>query len=254
MPRMRKLIIANWKMHYGPIKAGAWIRALRRERLPKELDIGVAVPHVSLAATRASLGRASVPTLGAQNAFWVDEGAYTGEISPSMLQEFGIAFCLVGHSERRQFLGETDEMVAKKAVALQKVGIQPVICVGETEAQRKHGETAKVLRAQLAPIIAAIKPDHKAPPIFAYEPVWAIGTGKACPAQEALGMHELIRDLLVKKMGTAAEAIRIIYGGSVDVRNIGEYLSTTHVDGALVGHASLDPRAFGLLCRAAMPA
>jgi len=251
---MRKLIIANWKMHYGPIKAGAWIRALRRERLPKDLDIGVAVPHVSLAATRASLGRASVPTLGAQNAFWVDEGSFTGETSPTMLKEFGIVFCLVGHSERRQYLGETDEMVGKKAAALQKAGIQPVVCVGETDTQRRRGDGPKIIRAQIASVISSLKPDHDAPPIFAYEPVWSIGTNKPCPVQEARAMHELIRDALVKKMGTAGESIRIIYGGSVDLRNIAEYLSTTHIDGALIGHASLDPRGFGLLCRAAMPA
>ena len=116
---MRKLVIANWKMHYGPVKAGAWIRAFRRERLPKDLDIGVAVPHVSLAAARASLGRAGVPLLGAQDVFWANEGAYTGEISPAMLKEFGLTFSLVGHSERRIHLGETDEMVNKKAIALQ---------------------------------------------------------------------------------------------------------------------------------------
>jgi len=251
---MRKLIIANWKMYYGPVKAGAWIRAFRRERLPKDLDIGVAVPHVSLPAARSSLGRASVPVLGAQDSFWADEGPFTGEISPAMLREFGIAFCLVGHSERRSNLGETDEMVGKKAVALQRASIQPVICVGETEAQRKHGEASKVVRNQVATAIAGLKSDHHAAPIFAYEPVWAIGTGKPCSVQDAKAMHEVVRETLVKRWGKPGEEIRILYGGSVDVRTIADYLSTTHVDGALVGHVSLDPRAFGVLCRAALPA
>lgn len=252
---MRKTVIANWKMHYGPVKAGAWIRAFRRERLPKDLEIGVAVPFVSLPAARASLGRAGVPFLGAQDVFWANEGAFTGEIGPAMLKEFGLAFSLVGHSERRTHLGETDDMVAKKAIALQKNGIRPVICIGETDAQHKKGETLKVVRAQLGAIISAgLKADGTGSPIIAYEPVWAIGTGKACTAQDAKVVHEAIRDVLVKKFGKAGNEIPVLYGGSVDARNVAEYLSTTHIDGVLVGSASLDPRAFGMLCRAALPA
>ena len=252
---MRKTVIANWKMHYGPVKAGAWIRAFRRERLPKDLEIGVAVPFVSLPAARASLGRAGVPFLGAQDAFWANEGAFTGEIGPAMLKEFGLTFSLVGHSERRTHLGETDDMVAKKAIALQKNGIRPVICIGETDAQHKKGETLKIVRAQLAAVISAgLKADGVGSPIIAYEPVWAIGTGKACTAQDAKVVHEAIRDVLVKKFGKAGNEIPVLYGGSVDARNVAEYLSTTHIDGVLVGSASLDPRAFGMLCRAALPA
>jgi triosephosphate isomerase len=252
---MRKTVIANWKMHYGPVKAGAWIRAFRRERLPKDLEIGVAVPFVSLPAARASLGRAGVPFLGAQDAFWANEGAFTGEIGPAMLKEFGLTFSLVGHSERRTHLGETDDMVAKKAIALQKNGIRPVICIGETDAQHKKGETLKIVRAQLAAVISAgLKADGVGSPIIAYEPVWAIGTGKACTAQDAKVVHEAIRDVLVKKFGKAGNEIPVLYGGSVDARNVAEYLSTTHIDGVLVGSASLDPRAFGMLCRASLPA
>lgn len=251
---MKKIIIANWKMHYGPIKAGAWIRAFRRERLPKDLDIAVSVPFVSLAAARASLGRASIPMLAAQDVFWAEEGAFTGEIAPSMLSEFGVQVCLVGHSERRQHVGETDEMVAKKALALQKANITPVICVGETAIQRKRGEAVKTVKAQVQAALVDLKADGKAPPVLAYEPIWAIGTGKACSAQEAKEMHEAIRSVLVKKFGKDAERVRVIYGGSVDQRNVGEFLTTTGIDGALVGGASLDPRSFGLLCRAAIPA
>jgi triosephosphate isomerase len=249
------LLIANWKMHYGPMKAGGWIRAFRRERLPKEMDIAVAVPHVSMAAARASLGRASIPALAGQDAFWANEGAYTGGISPTMLAEFGVQYCLVGHSERRRYLGETDEMVAKKACALQAAGISPVICVGEDEAQFKKGETAKVLRAQVSAAIANLKADGKAPMVIAYEPIWSIGTGKACPAQKAKEAHEVIRSVIQKKFSaSAAEHTRVIYGGSVDARNISEYVTTTGVNGVLVGGASLDPRAFALLCRTANPA
>lgn len=250
---MRKLVIANWKMHYGPVKAGAWIRAFRRERLPKDLDIGVAVPHVSLAAARASLGRAGVPLLGAQDVFWANDGAFTGEISPAMLKEFTLSFCIVGHSERRLNLGETDEMIAKKAIALQKAGIQPVVCVGETDAQKKKGETLKVVRAQLAACLNGVKGDGSSL-VIAYEPVWAIGSGRPCSPLDAKNVHEAIREMLVKKFGKAGNDIRIIYGGSVDARNVAEYVSTTHVDGVLVGSASLDPRSFGMLCRAALPA
>jgi triosephosphate isomerase len=251
---MKKLIIANWKMHYGPIKAGAWIRAFRRERLPKDVEIAVAAPFVSLAAARASLGRASIPALAAQDSFWEQEGAFTGAVSPSMLNEFGVAYCLVGHSERRTHLGETDAMVAKKAQALQKAGIAPVICVGETALQRKKGEANKIVRAQVQAAIAEIKGDGRAPCAIAYEPVWAIGTGKACLPQDAKDMHALIRGVLQKKFGALADEIHIIYGGSVDTRNVSEYMTTTGVDGALVGGASLDPRNFGLICRAAVPA
>lgn len=249
---MRKLIIANWKMYYGPVKAGAWVRAFRRERLPKDVEIGVAVPHVSLAAARSSLGRAGVPWLGGQNVFWEDEGAYTGEVSPGMLKEFGLAFCLVGHSERRTHLGETDDMVAAKAAALQKAGIQPIICVGETAAQRKKGETIKIVRAQVAAAISKLKPDSSVKPGFAYEPLWAIGSGKACAPQDAHEVHTAIREVLFKKFGKSSEEMPILYGGSVDARNVAEYLSTTHIDGVLVGSASLDPRSFGLLCRSAI--
>ncbi|MBM3204805.1 triose-phosphate isomerase [Candidatus Uhrbacteria bacterium] len=240
-----KWIIANWKMHYGPIKAGAWIRAFRRERLPKDVEIGVAVPHISLAAARASLGRASAPLLGAQNAFWGKEGAFTGETAPEMLQELGTSFCLVGHSERRIHLGETDQMVGKKVAALAAVGIKPVVCVGETKAQRDKKETLKVVKAQLT---AALTTSDL---LVAYEPVWAVGSGKACSPEIAKQMHESIREILKKKFGARAEQIPILYGGSVDENNIHEYFSTTDIDGVLVGGASLDPRTFGLLCRAA---
>jgi len=213
------------------------------------------VPHVSLAAARASLGRASIPALAAQDAFWAEDGAYTGEISPNMLAEFGVQYCLVGHSERRRYLGETDDMVAKKAAALQAAGISPVICVGETEAQFKKGEVTKVLRAQVAAALTNLKPDGKAPAIFAYEPIWSIGTGRPCPPQKAKEAHEIIRSTIQKRFSaSAAEHTRVIYGGSVDARNIGEYVTTTGVNGVLVGGASLDPRAFALLCRTANPA
>jgi len=249
---MKKILIANWKMNYGPIKAGAWVRAFRRERLPKDVDIAIAVPHISLAAARASLGRASIPALASQNSFWSEEGPFTGEIAPAMLVEFGVAYGLAGHSERRINLGETDEMVVKKAVALQKAGISPVICIGENALQRKKGEANKVVRAQLQAALKDLVGDGRAPAIIAYEPIWAIGTGKACAPEDAKAMHALIRGILEKKFGKTADNIRIIYGGSVDARNVGEYLSTTGIDGALVGGASLDPRNFGLLCRAAV--
>lgn len=250
---MKKIIIANWKMYYGPIKAGAWVRAFRRERLPKDLEVAVAAPTISLSSVRATLGRALAPVLAAQNAFWANEGAYTGEVSPTMLSELGVSYCLVGHSERRLNLCETDEMVAKKARALQFAGISPVICVGESEADRRRGNAKKIVRKQVQTAIEGIKGDGRAPAVIAYEPVWAIGSGKPCTALDARDMHETIRAVLKNKFGSAADAIRIIYGGSVDIRNILEFLSTTSIDGALVGGASLDPRAFGLLCRSAVP-
>lgn len=248
------LIIANWKMHYGPIKAGGWVRAFRRERLPKDMEIAVAVPHVSLAAARASLGRASIPALAAQDVFWKEDGSFTGEVSASMLEEFNVRYCLVGHSERRQYVGETDEMVAKKAATLQKAGIIPVICVGETATQHKKKETAKVVRKQVTTAISKLDPENKTPFVFAYEPLWAIGSGRPCPPNRAREVHEVIRGVIEKKMGSErAEKTQILYGGSVDANNVLQYVNTTHIDGALVGGASLDPRVFGLLCRTALP-
>ncbi len=248
---MRKLVIGNWKMHYGSVKAGAWVRAFRRERLPKELEIAIAVPHVSLPAARSSLGRAGVPLLAAQDVFWMNDGAYTGEVSPMMLKEFGTVFCLVGHSERRLHLGETDEMVAKKTAALTRESIRPIICVGETAAQRKKGETVKVVRAQITSVLGSMKIENVVSPVIAYEPIWAIGSGKPCTSQDARVVHEVIRELLFKKFGRLGQEVPIIYGGSVDAHNVTDYMNTTAIDGVLVGSGSLDPREFGILCRAA---
>lgn len=252
---MKKLVIANWKLHYGPVKAGAWIRAFRRERLPKDVDVVVAVPFVSLAAARSSLGRATIPALAAQDVFWENEGSYTGEVSPAMLQEFGVGFCLVGHSERRIHVGETDDMVAKKAVALQKAGIVPVVCVGETLAEKKKKQTSRVIRAQVQAVLAAgLKPDVKHAPVFAYEPVWAIGTDHPASPHDAKLAHDVIRAECGKAWGAKwTDQVRVIYGGSVDVHDVADYMTTTGIDGVLVGHASLDPRTFGLLCRTAAP-
>ncbi len=249
----KKLIIANWKMHYGPIKAGSWVRAFRRERLPKELDIAVAPPFVSLAAVRASLGRASIPALAAQDVFWEKEGKFTGEISPIMLEEFGVAYGIVGHSERRKYFGETNEMIRKKAAALQEVGIAPVLCVGETKDERKAGDTLKVVRAQVRAGIKNVKAEGKAPLHIAYEPVWAIGSGRPCSPQDIKEVHDAIRAILKKAYGTKAGNVRILYGGSVDEHNILEYMTTSGIDGALVGGASLDPTVFARMCRAAIP-
>jgi triosephosphate isomerase (TIM) len=252
---MRPIIIANWKMYYGPVKAGAWVRAFRRERLPKDLDVAIAVPFVSLAAARASLGRATIPALAAQNVCWQNEGAFTGEVGPAMLSEFGVGLCIVGHSERRMHLGETDEMVAKKATAVQKAGMIPIVCVGETELEKKKGATLKVIRAQVSAAIHELKPDTATMPVIAYEPVWAIGSGKPCRPEDARIAHDAIRGVIAKTWGPkAAHEIRIIYGGSVDTRNVAEYMTTTGIDGVLVGSASLDPRTFGLVCRSAVPA
>lgn len=252
---MKKLVIANWKLHYGPVKAGAWIRAFRRERLPKDLEVAVTVPFVSLAAARSSLGRATIPALGAQDAFWENEGSYTGEVSPTMLQEFGVSVCLVGHSERRTHLGETDEMIAKKAAALQKAGITPVICVGESLADRQKKRTTRVVKAQVkAALASGLKPDGRAAPVFAYEPLWAIGTDHPASPHDAKAAHDAIRAEFGKAWGLKyVDQIRVIYGGSVDAREVGDYMTTTGIDGVLVGHESLDPRQFGLLCRAALP-
>lgn len=249
----KKLIIANWKMHYGPLKAGAWVRAFRRERLPKDVDVAVAPPFVSFAAVRASLGRASIPAMASQDVFWEMEGKYTGEVSPAMLEEFGIRYGIVGHSERRKHFGETSDMARKKAAALQSVGIAPVLCVGETIAERREGDALKVVRAQVRAGIKGVRPDGKSPLHIAYEPVWAIGTGRPCSPHDIKEMHDAIREVLKKAYGPKGSDVRILYGGSVDEHNILEYMTTNGINGALVGTASLDPAAFARLCRASVP-
>ena len=229
------LIAGNWKMFKGPAEAGAFCRALREADLPDDVDVVVCPPYVSLAASVQALAGTDV-AVAAQNVHWEPEGAFTGEISAPMLFELGVYGTLVGHSERRQLFGETDETVGKRVRAALDAGLHVIACVGETEAEREAGETDDVLRRQLA----VFEADESL--VIAYEPVWAIGTGKTATPQMAQEAHEAIKELI---------DVPMLYGGSVKPENAAELLAQPAIDGALVGGASLDVDSFAAICRAA---
>jgi triosephosphate isomerase len=229
------LIAGNWKMFKGAAEAGAFCRALREADMPEGVDVVVCPPYVSLAESVQALAGTEVGVF-AQNCHWADEGAFTGEVSARMLQELGVYGSLVGHSERRQLFGETDESVGKRVRAALEAGLHVIACVGETEAEREAGETDEVLHRQLA----VLEADENL--VVAYEPVWAIGTGKTATPEIAEAAHETVKSVL---------DVPVLYGGSVKPENAGELMAMPAIDGALVGGASLDVDSFVAICRAA---
>jgi triosephosphate isomerase (TIM) len=228
------LIAGNWKMFKGPAASREFLAAFSP---PEGVDVVIAPPYVSL-ATAVESGSCRV---FAQNVHWADEGAYTGEVSPSMLRELGVAGAIVGHSERRQYFGETDETVARRTVAALEAGLRVIACVGESEEERESGQTELVLRLQVEAIRDSVG-EHDAL-VVAYEPVWAIGTGKTATPELAQEAHAFVKSLLDRP---------VLYGGSVKPENAAELLAQPDVDGALVGGASLDPESFGAICQAAI--
>jgi triosephosphate isomerase (TIM) len=232
------LIAGNWKMYKGPEETAAFCRALRDQlEWVDEVDIAVCPPFVSLSAAVQSLAGTDI-AVAAQNVHWEVEGAFTGEISAPMLFELGVYGAIVGHSERRQLFGETDEGVARRTSAALEAGLWVIACVGETEAEREAGETEDVLRRQVALLEA-----HEQL-VLAYEPVWAIGTGKTASPEQAQEAHAFLRSLI---------DVPLLYGGSVKPDNAAELLAQPDVDGALVGGASLDVASFVAICKAAAP-
>ena len=222
------LVAGNWKMYKGPAETSAFLAGLA---LPDGVEAVVCPPFASLAA---AVGH-GVPVF-AQNVHWAEEGAFTGEVSAGMLLELAVEGAIVGHSERRQLFGETDETVRLRCEAALAAGLRVIACVGETDAEREAGETEAVLRRQVAAI-----PRHDAL-VIAYEPVWAIGTGKSATPEIAQTAHALIKEL---------HPTAVLYGGSVKPENAVELLAQPDVDGALVGGASLDPASFAAICSAA---
>jgi triosephosphate isomerase len=229
------LVAGNWKMFKGPAEAAEFARALREVELPEDVDVVVCPPYVSLAETVQALAGTEIGVF-AQSCHWAADGAFTGEISAGMLQELGVYGTLVGHSERRQYFGETDETVAKRVTAALEAGLHVIACVGETEREREAGETDAVLKRQLA----VLEADDNL--VIAYEPVWAIGTGKTATPEQAQAAHETIKGLIDAP---------VLYGGSVKADNAAELLGQPAIDGALVGGASLDVDSFAAICRAA---
>lgn len=247
----RPIVAANWKMNTRPDDGAELARAVAAEDLPfADVDVVLCPPATGLTAVAAAL-RSTPIAVGGQHVHWESDGAYTGEISVPMLA--GLAtYAITGHSERRQLFGETDADVRRKTLAILAGGLTPIVAVGETLDQRDAGQTVEVLRSQITLVFDALTPDQAASSVIAYEPVWAIGTGRnATPeqAQEAIGW---IRDTVSAGQGSAAaQQVRIQYGGSVSPENCEELLSRDGIDGALVGGASLDAGKFAAIVRAA---
>jgi triosephosphate isomerase len=229
------LIAGNWKMFKGPAATAEFCIALRERELPPGVDAVLCPPFVSLAVAVQLLAGTDI-AVAAQNVHWDAEGAFTGEISAPMLRELGVYGAIVGHSERRQYFGETDETVARRARAAIDAGLSVIACVGETEAEREAGETEAVLRRQ----VAVLEADDSM--VIAYEPVWAIGTGKTATPEIAQEAHAFIKSLIDAP---------VLYGGSVKPENAAELAAQPDVDGALVGGASLDVESFAAICRSA---
>ncbi|HJV32551.1 MAG TPA: triose-phosphate isomerase [Patescibacteria group bacterium] len=233
---MRKIFFANWKMYLSDDEAVALARAYDEGALSASVDVAVAPGFTALEPVARALAASKV-ALAAQDAFWKDEGAYTGEVAPKQLAALGVKYVIVGHSERRA-MGETDEVVARKAAAVAADGMTPVACVGELKEEREAGRQEEIVRAQLAAVRAALPP--AAPLVVAYEPRWAIGTGTPCEPSDVAKMHAAIRSIV-------GADVPVLYGGSVAPENFKSYLDLQDVDGLLVGGASArldDVRAF----------
>ena len=245
MTPRRPFIAGNWKM----FKTGAEAKATAKKLVSRvshitDVDIMIAPPFTALAATHAAVDNTNV-FLGAQNLFWEPHGAFTGEISPEMLTAAGCTHVIIGHSERRQYFGETDETVNKKIKAALDNNLIPVFCIGETESQREAKETFSVLDKQVQIGLKGFSVKDLGTMVIAYEPVWAIGTGKTATSDQAQEAHAFIRGAVAKLFDNKmADGLRILYGGSVKPENAAELMGMPDVDGALVGGASLDAETF----------
>jgi triosephosphate isomerase len=245
MTNRKPLIAGNWKMYKTPDQAAETARQLVRGiGSVTDVDIMIAPTFIALAAVYASIKNSPI-ALGAQNLYWQDEGAYTGEISAPMLKSVGCRYCIIGHSERRQYFAETDETVNKKIKAAIKAGLQPIFCVGETEKERESGQTLSILDKQIKKGLEGLVLEQLDLLIIAYEPVWAIGTGKTATDDQAQEVHQFIRSLVKNNFGQAlSDSVRILYGGSVKPDNIASLMAMPDIDGALVGGASLSAESF----------
>ena len=250
----RPVIVGNWKMHTTLAEASALAQQVKRSCESPAVDVAVCPPFTALSAV-AQLLKGSRIGLGAQDLYWEAQGAFTGEISPAMLVDAGCRYVIIGHSERRTHFGETNETVQRKLLAALRHGLIPIVCIGETLAEREGSQTFAVLTRQLAGGLKDLPATECAKLILAYEPVWAIGTGRNATPEQAQEAHAFIRQWLVKSFGqAAAEAVRLQYGGSVNAQNAESLLQQPDVDGALVGGASLNADAFSTIVKAAVEA
>ena len=243
--KRRRVIAGNWKMHKTIAETRTFFSAFTPlVAANKRCDIVVAPPFTAISAAVEAVKGSNIAISG-QDVFWEKEGAFTGEISPPMLVEAGCQYVIIGHSERRQFFGETDESVAKKTKAALSFGLTPIVCVGEMLAHREAGETEKICKAQFNGGVRALTPEEFSRILVAYEPVWAIGTGKTATPEIAAETHRFLRQCAAARFSAAhASALRILYGGSVKPDNIKALMAQEELDGALVGGASLDAKSF----------
>jgi triosephosphate isomerase len=247
------IIAGNWKMHKTVAEAEALVAALSNELCDVAgVDIVVCPPATALAAVVAAL-RGGRIRVGAQNVHWAENGAFTGEIAPGMLRDLGVAYAIIGHSERRQYFGETDATVNQRLKAALAAGLNPIVCLGETRAEREGDETAAVITRQFENGFAGLTVAQAQGVVIAYEPVWAIGTGLTATPAQAQDVHRLIRSLVGTRFGRETAAmVRIQYGGSVKPDNAAELLEQPDIDGALVGGASLKAGDFAGIVRACL--
>ncbi len=253
MTQRRYFVAGNWKMHGSLVQAAELAREVAAGATA-DVDVAVCPPFVYLAQVQQALAGSPV-ALGAQNlSAWPDSGAYTGEVSARMLTDFDCRYVIVGHSERRGLLGESDETVAQKVERAQAAGLVPILCVGETLAQREDGETEAVVLGQLAAVIERCGVAALANAVVAYEPVWAIGTGRTASPEQAQQVHAVLRGAVAAKDAKIADSLRILYGGSVKADNAAELFAQQDIDGGLIGGAALESEAFLAICRAAQNA
>lgn len=252
----RKIFAANWKMNLTPLRARALIAALRADldpdaaALARDREVVIAPPFVAIPAVAQALAGSAIE-LGAQNMHFEDSGAFTGEVSAPMLKECGVRQVILGHSERRRLFGETDDLVNRKLKAALKHGLKPIVCIGETLEERDAGRTLEVVLTQLNCGLEGLDDSQLAKVTLAYEPVWAIGTGRNATPEQAQAVHGAIRGALEERaQPEVAQAMLILYGGSVTADNVDSLVSKPDIDGALVGGASLKADAFARIVRA----
>jgi triosephosphate isomerase len=248
-PERKPLISGNWKMHHNHFEAIQMVQKLSFRLRPDDYeaaDVSIHPPFTDVRSVQTVLESDRIPiALGAQNCHWEEKGAFTGEVSPAMLAKLNVTYVIVGHSERRELFFETDEWVNKKVHAVVKWGMTPILCAGETLEEREAGETATKVSGQVRAGLDGLSSEQVAELVIAYEPIWAIGTGRNATPDDAQGTIKAIRDVVGEVAGAdAAAAIRIQYGGSVKPANIAELMAQPDIDGALVGGASLDPDDF----------
>ena len=247
----RKILAANWKMNFTQVEAESYLHTFLGEiGEVDDVEIVVIPPFTSIPVLAQISEKAPFIRIGAQNMHWERSGAYTGEISPTMLRALFVKYVVIGHSERRSLFGETDETVNRKVHSALEAGLRPIVCVGETAAQRDNEEVETVLKRQLELGLKDLSAKDAAEIVIAYEPVWAIGTGRTATPAQAQEAHHFIRSVLGEIFGPAvSERVRIQYGGSVKPENAQELMRQSDIDGALIGGASLEPHSFAKIIR-----